>query len=221
MIYYEDNFLPEGQFAALKSRVASRFVAAAKTRLSKNPINPVRLTHHGSSGDWKEGCMFLGKESVPAIEKIIATLESFKIKNLKNYSVWYQYSINNMSIPPHADAGLRKSDQKNSYSAILYTSDWQSGWGGEFVVGDPIYPPEKENRYSTAPRLPGSITLTNISHVIEPLPNRLIMWSRDTWHEVNKVTNSDPNYVRSFLGTGWSSVDIFKVNQREHRNYMA
>lgn len=209
MIYYEDNFLPEEQFTALKNRVANRFVPTGKKKFSENSDDPARLTYHGSSGDWREACNLLGHECVPAIEKIILTLESFGIKELKNWSVWYQYIINTMSVPPHADQGLRKSDQKNTYSAILYTSDWEPGWGGEFIVGDPTYPPEEEN---INPQL-RTISLTNISHVIEPLPNRLLVWRRDMWHAVNKVTNNDPGYVRSFLGTGWSSIDVLPFHQ--------
>lgn len=209
MIYYEDNFLPEEQFAALKSRVASRFVATDKRKFSKGSDRPVRLTHHGSDGNWKEGCNLLGRECEPAIEKIILTLENFGVKNLKNWSVWYQYIINTMSIPAHADQQLRKSDQKNTYSAILYTSEWQPGWGGEFIVGDPVFPKNEKKQNLTA----RSATLTNISHIIDPLPNRLLIWSRDVWHAVNKVTNDDPNYVRSFLGTGWSSIDVCEIHK--------
>ena len=36
----------------------------------------------------------------------------------------------------------------------------------------------------------------------------MLLWSREEWHSVNKVTCDDPNYMRSFFGTGWSSIDV-------------
>ena len=141
----------------------------------------------------------MGQECRPAIKKMIATMEGLGIKELKNWSLWYQYIINTMSIPTHRDGGLRKSDQANTYTAIIYTSDWQKGWGGEFIVGEPIFDTQS---------VPKPIGLKNLTHTIDPKPNRMLIWSRDEWHGVQKVTNPDTNYMRSFFGTGWSSIDV-------------
>lgn len=205
MIYYQDNFLPQDQFIALRDRVARRFVATDKNKFAENSDEPVRLTYHGHSGEWIEGCNFLGHECTPAIEKIISTMQDLGIQKLKNWSVWYQYIVNTMTIPPHQDQGLRKSDQKNTYTAIIYTSDWQPGWGGEFVVGEPVYQATQEGLAGSRPH-----DLINLTHIIEPLPNRMLIWSREEWHAVNKVTATNPNFVRSFFGTGWSSIDIYE-----------
>jgi hypothetical protein len=204
MIYYEDNFLPEDQFIALQQRVSRRFVATDKKKFSENSDEPVRLTYHDVNGDWLEGTNYLGKECIPAVEKIISTMENIGVENLKNWSIWFQYIINTMTIPPHQDQELRKSDKANTYTAIIYTSEWQPGWGGEFIVGDPIFPETKEGSAGTRPA-----SLTNLTHVIEPKPNRMLIWSRDVWHAVNKVESTDPNHLRSFFGTGWSSIDVF------------
>ena len=59
-------------------------------------------------------------------------------------------------------------------------------------------------------------SLTDFSHIIEPKPNRLTIWSRDEWHMVNALTVNDPNYVRSFMGTSWSSIE---TNEHEHNPY--
>jgi len=205
MIHYVDNFLPQDQFDALARRVAGRFGTGQTDTLIEGSDKPLRVTHHEHSGDWGEGCNFIGQECRPAIEKMITTMEDLGIKNLKNWSIWYQYIIDTMTVPTHRDQGLRKSDQANTYTAILYTSDWQEGWGGEFIVGEPIYE-ELEGHMSMA--MPGASGLKNLTHVIKPLPNRMLIWSREEWHAVQKVTNTDPNYVRSFFGTGWSSIDM-------------
>ena len=47
-----------------------------------------------------------------------------------------------MTLPAHKDASLRKSNEEHTYTAILYTSDWQPGWGGEFIVGEPVWNPD-------------------------------------------------------------------------------
>jgi hypothetical protein len=199
MIYYVDDFLPEDQFSALKTRVAKRFVSTDKTKLSENSDEPVRLTYHDKTGNWREGCNYLGLECIPAVEKIIQTFESLGVQELKNWSIWYQYIIDTMSIPTHQDQELRYSSKRNTYTAIIYTSDWQPGWGGEFVVGTPIYDNQSETKLYRA-------TGINPTQIVEPLPNRMLIWSRDEWHAVNKVTVNDPSYMRSFFGTGWSSI---------------
>jgi hypothetical protein len=196
MIYYIDDFLPQDQFDALAKRVKSGF-RGDMSGLVENSDEPLRVTHHHESGSITEACNFLGQECRPAIDKMIDVMENdLGIQNLKNWSVWYQYIINTMTIPTHRDGGLRKSNQANTYTAIVYTSDWQDGWGGEFIVGQPVY---------DGPGHP--VCLTDLTHTIKPIPNRLLIWSRDEWHAVNEVTHDDPDYKRSFYGTGWSSID--------------
>lgn len=202
MIHYIDNFLPQDQFDALAKRVQGRFGSGDTSVLKQDSDEPVRITWHDESGDWREGCNFLGHECIPAVEKMIAVMEDLNVRDLKSWSIWYQYIIDTMTLPTHQDQGLRKSDQANTYTAILYTSHWQPGWGGEFIVGDPVF--EEQKLTMAMPRASG---LENLTHVIEPLPNRMLIWSREEWHAVQKVTNTDPDYVRSFFGTGWSSID--------------
>ena len=191
MIYTQDNFLPQDEFLALKDRCERRFIAKDGWG-----TEPVRVTHHDAKGDWNEGCNFLGRECVSPTQKIITTMEELGIKDLDNWSIWFQYIINKMTVIPHRDGALRLSDQANTYTAIVYTSDWQDGWGGEFIVGQPVY---------DGPGHP--VSLTDLTHTIKPIPNRLLIWSRDEWHAVNEVTHDDPDYKRSFYGTGWSSID--------------
>lgn len=212
MIYYEDNFLPEDQFTALRERVKKRFVPTDSKKLTTGSDQPVRLTYHDPAGNWREGCNFLGLECIPAIEKIMNTLKGLKIENLNNWSIWYQYIINTMTIPPHQDQGLRKSDQANTYTAIIYTSDWQPGWGGEFIVGEPVFPPSHNNLSK-----PAATSITNLTHIIDPKPNRMLVWSRDEWHAVKEVTAPDSDFIRSFFGTGWSSIDVYENYQFDTR----
>ena len=206
MIYYIDNFLPEEQFKLLQKRVHSRFVATDKKKLEANSDEPVRLTYHDVTGNWKEGCNFLGHECKPAIEKIISTFNNLGVTELLNWSVWFQYIKDTMTIPVHQDQALRKSSHASTYTALIYTSHWEPGYGGEFVVGDPIIPQADGRR----------VTNMNITQVVDPLPNRMLIWSRDEWHAVNKVTVNDPTYLRTFMGTGWSSIEDSKI----YRNIM-
>jgi hypothetical protein len=205
MIHYIDDFLPQDQFEALANRVQGRFGTGNTSVLVEDSDEPVRITCHDHSGNWEESCNFIGQECRPAIEKMITVMEDLGIKNLKNWSIWFQYIINTMTLPAHQDQGLRKSDQTNTYTAVIYTSDWQPGMGGEFIVGEPIYE-ELEANVSMA--MPGASGLKNLTHVIDPIPNRMLIWSREEWHAVQKVTCDSPNYVRSFFGAGWSSIDV-------------
>jgi Rps23 Pro-64 3,4-dihydroxylase Tpa1-like proline 4-hydroxylase len=111
-----------------------------------------------------------------------------------------------MSLPVHRDQAVRKSEPKDTYTAVIYTSDWKPNWGGEFVVGSPVFD-----------RPGGKVkSLTNFTHNIEPKPNRLTIWSREEWHMVNALTVNDPNYVRSFFGTSWSSIESDKFDKDQN-----
>ena len=110
------------------------------------------------------------------------------VKELKNWSSWFQYSVDTMSLQPHRDQAVRKSLPKDTYTAVIYTSDWKPNWGGEFVVGSPVFNDE------------GLVeSLTDFTHSIEPKPNRMVIWSREEWHMVNALTVNDPNYVLSLI----------------------
>jgi len=210
MIYIQDNFLPQDEFLALKNRVEKRFIAKGGF---KEDGEPVRITHHGADGDWMKGCYLLGSECVPATKKIIETMEGLGIKELLNWSIWFQYIINNMTVQPHADGALRYSEKKDTYTALIYTSDWEPDFGGRFIVGEPVW----SGPGLSPVRGPGFATsLTNLTHTIDPIPNRLLIWSREEWHAVEEVTVSDPAYKRSFFGTGWSSISSPNIKHNQN-----
>lgn len=200
MIYIEDDFLTEEQFTALKNKVDSHY----------SPIEPRELFDNydfknepdkyilpiARSGDWLDSCIPNAPQCIPALKKMEETLINQGVQELKNWSSWFQYSVDTMSLPPHRDQAVRKSLPKDTYTCVIYTSDWKPNWGGEFVVGTPIFNDE------------GLVeSLTDFTHSIEPKPNRMVIWSREEWHMVNALTVNDSNYVRSFFGTSWSSVE--------------
>lgn len=209
MIYYEDNFLPKEQFLALKRKADSKYQPIEAKELFPNYdytqepdkfILPIART-----GNWLECCIPNAVECIPAMKKIELTMTNLGVKELTNWSMWFQYSVDTMSLPPHRDQAVRKSEPKDTYTAVIYTSDWQPGWGGEFVAGKPVFNSE------------GLVdSLTNFSHVIEPKPNRLVIWSREEWHMVNKLTVNDPNYIRSFFGTSWSSIESLTISTEQN-----
>jgi hypothetical protein len=211
MIYYQDNFLPEDQFLALKKKVEAKYEPIKPRELFTNYdfrqepdkfiLQPIART-----GNWMDYCIPHALECIPALEKMEETMKSLGVKELMNWSSWFQYSVDTMSLPVHRDQSVRKSEPKDTYSAVIYTSDWQPGYGGEFVVGKPVFDRPGGNVKS----------LTDFSHIIEPKPNRMTIWSRDEWHMVNASTVNDPNYVRSFMGTSWSSVE---GKDHEHNPY--
>jgi len=200
MIYIEDDFLTEEQFTALKNKV----------ELHYSPIEPRELFDNydfknepdkyilpiARSGDWLDSCIPNAPQCIPALRKMEKTLIDQGVQELKNWSSWFQYSVDTMSLPPHRDQAVRKSLPKDTYTAVIYTSDWKPNWGGEFVVGSPVFNDD------------GLVeSLTDFTHSIEPKPNRMVIWSREEWHMVNALTVNDPNYVRSFFGTSWSSIE--------------
>ena len=212
MIYYEDDFLLEDQFLALKKKVEEKYEPIEARDLftnydhRKEPdkfILPIART-----GNWMDSCVH-APECIPALQKMEDTMKSLDIKELMNWSSWFQYSVDTMSLPVHRDQAVRKSLPKDTYTAVIYTSDWETNWGGEFVVGKPVFDRPGGNVKS----------LTDFSHIIEPKPNRLTIWSREEWHLVNALTVNDPNYIRSFFGTIWSSIEGVEHAQNTHQRF--
>ena len=211
MIHYVDDFLPEDQFLALKKKVEAKYEPIKPRELFTNYdfrqepdkfiLQPIART-----GNWMDYCIPHALECIPALEKMEETMRSLGVKELMNWSSWFQYSVDTMSLPVHRDQSVRKSEPKDTYSAVIYTSDWQTGYGGEFVVGKPVFDRPGGNVKS----------LTDFSHIIEPKPNRMTIWSRDEWHMVNALTVNDPDYVRSFMCTSWSSIE---GKDQEHNPY--
>lgn len=212
MIYIEDDFLTEEQFTALKNKVDSHY----------SPIEPRELFDNydfknepdkyilpiARSGDWLDSCIPNAPQCIPALKKMEETLINQGVQELQNWSSWFQYSVDTMSLPPHRDQAVRKSLPKDTYTCVIYTSDWKPNWGGEFVVGSPIFNDE------------GLVeSLTDFTHSIEPKPNRMVIWSREEWHMVNALTVNDPNYVRSFFGTSWSSIESKEHDQNPFQRF--
>ncbi len=212
MIYIEDDFLTEEQFTALKNKVESHY----------SPIEPRELFDNydfknepdkyilpiARSGDWLDSCIPNAPQCIPALKKMEETLINQGVQELKNWSSWFQYSVDTMSLPPHRDQAVRKSLPKDTYTAVIYTSDWKPNWGGEFIVGSPVFNSD------------GFVeSLTDFTHIIKPKPNRMVVWSREEWHMVNALTVNDPNYVRSFFGTSWSSIESKEHDQNPFQRF--
>lgn len=200
MIYIEDDFLTEEQFTALKKKVESHYSPVEPRELFDNydfKNEPDKyILPIARSGDWLDSCIPNAPQCIPALQKMEETLINQGVQELKNWSSWFQYSVDTMSLPPHRDQAVRKSLPKDTYTCVIYTSDWNTGYGGEFVVGSPVFNSD------------GFVeSLIDFTHKIEPKPNRMVIWSREEWHMVNALTVNDPNYVRSFFGTSWSSVE--------------
>lgn len=192
MIYIEDDFLPEKEFSALRNLIPKRYIKHKEHLRSPDAYESIRLTWHDPKADWRQGCRFLGDHSFPAVEKLIKTFEKLNIPAV-SYSLWYAYMFTGMRFIPHIDGELRQSNREHTYTCMYYTSDWEPGWGGELVFGEPIF----EN---------GKMTCVTPDRIIEPKPNRQVIFSREHAHEVYRVSHPDPTYMRCALGSGWSSV---------------
>jgi len=213
MIYIEDDFLTEEQFLALKKKVETKYEPIEPRELFdnynfKNEPDKFILKPVARSGNWMDYCVPNALECIPALQKMEETLIDKGVQELKNWSSWFQYSVDTMSLPPHRDQAVRKSLPKDTYTCVIYTSDWKTGYGGEFKVGTPIFNDK------------GLVeSLTDFTHSIEPKPNRMVIWSREEWHQVTALTVNDPNYVRSFFGTSWSSVESKEHDQNPFQRF--
>jgi hypothetical protein len=198
MIHIVDNFLPTDQLIKLRDRIHHRYAITDKRQFPIG-IEPFRISHNDEYGNWRKNCNFLGTECIPVIEGILNEFEKLNIRPVENWAVWFQYLLDNMDVSVHRDSELRQSNMEHTYSVLLYTSDWETKYGGQFLTGSPVYLDSTTGNSRKASDL-------KIETVIDPIPNRLVIWSRDTWHAVSKITATDKNYVRSLFGSSWSSV---------------
>jgi hypothetical protein len=202
MIYVEDDFIPEKEFSELRDLIPKRYIKHREHLKSPDAYESIRLTWHDPRGDWQEGCKFLGIASRPAVEKLIQTFDKLNIPAV-SYSLWYAYMFPTMRFAPHIDGELRQSNRNHTYTCMYYTSDWEPGWGGELVFGEPIY--KGRVMIGVKPEM-----------IVEPKPNRQVIFSREHPHEVYRVSHPDPNYMRCALGSGWSSLK----DREEYRNVL-
>jgi Rps23 Pro-64 3,4-dihydroxylase Tpa1-like proline 4-hydroxylase len=194
MIYIEDNFLSEKEFSDIKQLIPKRYPKHSDKFRVLEPHIPIRYEWHDLKGNYKEGCRFLGISSLPAIEKTVEVFNKLNIPAV-NFSVWFAYMFTGMRNIAHVDGALRNSKRSSTYTTMYYTSDWQKGWGGELIFGESVY----DNNHNLVEIVP--------KQIIEPIPNRQVIWSREQAHEVYVVTHPDPNFVRCSIGSGWSSFD--------------
>ena len=185
MIYYVDDFLPEDQFLALKKKVEAKYEPIKPRELFANydfrqEPDKFILKPVARDGNWMNYCFPDVCECIPALEKMEATMKSLGVQELMNWSSWFQYSVDTMSLPVHRDQAVRKSLPKDTYSAVIYTSDWQEGYGGEFVVGKPVFDRPGGNVKS----------LTDFSHIIEPNQDLQSLYSerRELFSKLYNVT---------------------------------
>ena len=96
MIYYVDDFLPEDQFLDLKKKVEAKYEPIKPRELFTNYdfrqepdkfILPIART-----GNWMDSCVH-APECIPALQKMEDTMKSLNIKELMNWSSWFQYSV--------------------------------------------------------------------------------------------------------------------------------
>jgi hypothetical protein len=117
MIHYVDDFLPEDQFLALKKKVEAKYEPIKPRELFTNYdfrqepdkfiLQPIART-----GNWMDYCIPHALECIPALEKMEETMKSLGVKELMNWSSWFQYSVDTMSLPVHRDQSVRKSEPK-------------------------------------------------------------------------------------------------------------
>ena len=88
MIYYEDDFLPEEQFLALKEKVESKYEPIKARELFTNydfrqEPDKFILQPIARSGNWMDYCIPNALECIPALEKMEATMKTFGCARIK------------------------------------------------------------------------------------------------------------------------------------------
>lgn len=185
MIHFVDNFLDSDLFYELQDKMYNTIKPEqhhGERRIKKSPWfvgEPLRVV---VSNIKKVDTIHdkLGTVAVPVMEKIKNyCLDTLRLSNIQAHNIWYQYSmLEKEVVGKHYDAALGNHSKNQSYTCFIYTHKvWNDDWGGEICFQ---------------------------SQTILPKPNRLVFYSRNKLHWVNKSKHNLENFQRMAIGIDWS-----------------
>lgn len=131
---------------------------------------------------------FFGEEFKILLDKTYEVFHKKGFNDIVLNNLWLQFSDYTSVFDRHRDGGLGKIKDFNCFTTVYYCHEhWSNNWGGSLKLSDAtqissneIY--EKQEEYF-------------------PVPNSLLVWSRDHPHWMTTITNKD--VVRKFVGGCW------------------
>lgn len=207
MIFSEQNFLSPSEFESLSDRVAffykfSKYEHSTKEEddfylnethgrytpgISEQSCKRVRFWTNSPDAQ-KESVGYFGKQIEPALNKLRQCLIDQGHTNIKLSNVWLQYGDPDTKMDRHSDGTIKGSDFTNSFTSMIFVhKHWESDWGGTFKLAPPIVSKESQ--------------IIETAEEFFPVPNSLVMWSRDHPHWMTPITHSED--LRMFLGMSW------------------
>ena len=184
---HKDNLLSLDTFSKLNATSAARYKITEKedTYAKKYVKGPIRSRERpfspGNTSLPTDILVRYGVSANEAISKIREFLiEDCSVKNPEVYGHWFAYYTNERMMGWHYDGPVQDFPVENCITTALYIhNEWEPEWGGEIMSED--------------------------TEMFAPLPNRLVVWSRDIAHMVRPITNPDPSCLRMVMSNTWIS----------------
>ena len=187
LFQHKDNLLSLDIFSKVNATAAARYKVTEKedTNAKKSLMCPIRSRERQfSSGHTSLPVDVLvrygasANESVSKIREFL--IEDCSVKNPEIVNIWFAYYTNDRMMGWHNDGPVQGFPLEHCITTALYIHNkWEPEWGGEIMSED--------------------------NEMFAPLPNRLVVWSRDVVHMVRPITNPDPTYLRMAMSTTWVS----------------
>jgi hypothetical protein len=187
LFFYKDDFLSPDEFKELNELSIRRFPLFEKEdNVSKqNSLRPIRSRDlqlpAGHTKLTPELELRHGKITANAVDKIYQFLiNEASIINPELATVWFGYMTPKKELNFHCDGPVRDIPIEKCVTLCLYLhEDWKEEWGGHI-----------ESREGTK---------------FVPIPNRLVVWSRDVIHRVAKITTDELPFKRTIMATTWTT----------------
>jgi hypothetical protein len=194
---YKDNLLSDNDLSELNALATRRFplIKQEDGYAKQNPQYPIRSREpQFSPGHVNLPVEVAFRYGKPAMNAVDATRKFLvcecHVKNPEIVNIWFAYMTPDKIVPMHRDGPVRGLPEENAITACFYIhKKWEDDWGGEIV--------------------------SRSGDVFLPLPNRLVIWSRDIWHGVHPIHPTATTNTRMMMATTWISEGRENDQQRE------
>lgn len=187
LFFYKDNFLSPENFKELNALGIRRFPLIEKEDVysRQNALHPIRSRDlqlpPGHTTLTPEFELRYGKITTKAVNQIYQfLLNEANVIKPELATVWFAYMNSAKQLDFHSDGPVRGIPVERCVTVCLYIhNDWKEEWGGEIES-------EEGTRFM-------------------PVPNRLVVWSRDVIHKVADITATELPFNRTIMATTWTS----------------
>jgi len=184
---YKDDFLSKSDFTAINSMAVKRYpvIENEDVRAKIWPKYPIRSREsqfpRGYTNLPTDIAVRYGKSAITAVDLIRSFLiDECSVEKPEIVNIWFAYMTSEKEMSWHCDGPVRDYPVEKCITTCLYIhNQWLPEWEGEILAKSGVS--------------------------FSPVPNRLVVWSRDVIHKTTPILHRDPSIVRMLMATTWTT----------------